>query len=207
MNSLIIIGAGGHGKVIADIAQSNGYDKISFIDDKKKSFNCYKVVGTLHNIEKLNLGDCEFIVAIGNNEARENIQKKLTARGFHITTLIHPSAVISPSVKIGRGTVIMANCVINAGSSIGEGCIINTSSTIDHDCIMHNYVHISPGVHVAGTVEVKDRTWIGIGSSIVNNIRICEDCIFGASSVVIEDIFISGTYVGIPVKKVIKENV
>ena len=96
----------------------------------------------------------------------------------------------------------MPNSVINAGSKIGEGCIINTGCTIDHDCTIQNYVHISPGAHVAGTVEIGKRTWVGIGSSIINNIKICEDCIFGAGSVVIKDIFNSGTYVGMPVRKI-----
>lgn len=202
MKELIIIGAGGHGKVIADIAYSNGYKEISFIDDTKKSFDNYQVVGTTKDIDKFDSNKYEFIIAIGNNKIRKKIQKKLISKGLNVTTLIHPSAVISPSVIIRKGTVIMANCVINAGSIIGEGCIINTASTIDHDCIIHDYVHISPGVHIAGTVEIKERTWIGIGSSIKNNIKICEDCIFGAGSVVIKDIFNSGTYVGIPVKKI-----
>ncbi|MCR0204570.1 acetyltransferase [[Clostridium] innocuum] len=202
MKELIIIGIGGHGKVIADIAYSNGYKVVLFLDDIKKSFDNHQVVGTIKDIDKFNSDNYEFIVAIGKNKIRKIIQKELITKGFNITTLIHPSVVISPSVKIGKGTVVMANCVINAGTLIGEGCIINTASTIDHDCIVHDFVHISPGVHIAGTVEIRERTWIGIGSSIKNNIKICEDCIFGAGSVVIKDIFNSGTYVGVPVKKV-----
>lgn len=201
MKDLIIIGAGGHGKVIADIARNNSYINISFLDDSKKTFNEYQIIGTIQNLESFNPNKYDFIVAIGNNIVREKIQNELITKGFNVVTLIHPSAVISPSVTIGKGTVVMANCVINAGSSIGEGCIINTASTIDHDCKVYNYVHISPGSHIAGTVEIKERTWIGIGSSIINNIKICKDCIFGAGSVVIKDIFSSGTYVGVPVKK------
>ena len=120
MKELIIIGIGGHGKVIADIAYSNGYKVVLFLDDIKKSFDNHQVVGTIKDIDKFNSDNYEFIVAIGKNKIRKIIQKELITKGFNITTLIHPSVVISPSVKIGKGTVVMANCVINAGTLIGE---------------------------------------------------------------------------------------
>ncbi|WP_041139742.1 acetyltransferase [Beduini massiliensis] len=202
MNELIVIGAGGHGKVVADIAYNNGYTNISFLDDYKKEINGYKVIGKIKDIENFDSKGYDFIIAIGNNAVREKIQNQLKDKGCNLVTLIHESAFVSKYTEVGKGTVIMPNSVINAGSKIGEGCIINTGCTIDHDCTIQNYVHISPGAHVAGTVEIGKRTWVGIGSSIINNIKICEDCIFGAGSVVIKDIFNSGTYVGMPVRKI-----
>lgn len=202
MKKLIIIGAGGHGKVIADIASGTDYDEIFFLDDTKKFIDEYKVLGCINDFIKFKAEEYEFIVAIGNNDVREKIQRDLKLRDYKLAVLIHPSAVVSPSADIKEGSVVMANCVINAGSVIGNGCIINTASTIDHDCVIQDYVHISPGVHIAGTVKIEKKTWIGVGSSVMNNIAICKDCIIGAGSVVIKDICNSGTYVGIPAKQI-----
>lgn len=200
---LIIIGAGGHGKVIADIAKLNGYQEIFFLDDDptKKENGKYIVVGTTDKIAKY-IDSYDFFVAIGNNQIRKKISLKLKQKKIKQPVLIHPSAIIDESVVVEQGTVIMANVVVNADTKIKEGCIINTASSIDHDCLIGSYVHISPGAHVAGTVVIGDLTWIGIGVSIKNNIKICENNIIGAGSVIVKDIIEKGTYVGIPAKKV-----
>lgn len=197
---LIIIGAGGNGRVVADIAKKNGYKDIAFLDDNSKVENCgdYPVIGTSNDINKYR--DADFIVAIGNNKIRECIQGQME-RKIHMATLIHPDAVIADDVVIGIGTVIMAGVIINPGATIGEGCIINTCSSVDHDCIIKDFVHISVGAHVAGTVQIGDRTWIGIGATVTNNINICSDCMIGAGAVVVKDITQSGTYIGVPAKK------
>ena len=116
--------------------------------------------------------DCDQIVAIGNAKVRQMIQECLKKEKKFVPTLIHPNAVIAESVTIGQGTVVMAGVVINPGTTIGSGCIINTCSSVDHDCKLADYVHVSVGTHLAGTVSVGLRTWIGIGASISNNISI-----------------------------------
>lgn len=196
MEKLIIIGASGHGKVIADIALKCGYKDIAFLDDNISLTECagFPVVGTTKDA---NMIEGDKIIAIGNAKIRESLQKSIK----NIVTLIHPNAVISRRVKIGRGTVVMADSVINSDAEIGEGCIVNTCASIDHDCKIGNYVHISVGSHVAGTVEIGDRTWIGAGATVINNINICGDCMIGAGAVVINDIKTSGTYIGIPARK------
>ena len=146
--------------------------------------------------------EADFFVAIGNNATRETVQTKLEYEGASIATLIHPNAVIGYKVSVGIGTVIMAGTVINSASTIGKGCIINTNSSVDHDCILEDYVHVSPGVSLAGTVKVGKGSWIGIGGVISNNINICSGCMLGAGAVVIKDITEPGTYVGIPAAKV-----
>ena len=193
---LVIIGASGHGKVIADIAVKNGYEEIVFLDDNECLEECagFPVVGRVKDANRF-LGDK--IVAIGNAEIREEIQSKLN----NVITLIHPSATISRRVKIGKGSVVMAGAVINSDVIIGEGCIINTCSSVDHDCIIKDYVHISVGAHVAGTVTVRKGTWIGAGATISNNISVCSNCIIGAGAVIINDIQESGIYIGVPAKK------
>lgn len=201
---LLIIGASGHGKVAADIAvKMNKWQNIAFIDDDKllKSSLGLKVIGKTEDAFRY-IGDADIFVAIGNNSTREKIQKKLEDKGASIPVLVHPNAVIGPEVELGFGTVIMAGVVINCCSRIGKGCIVNTGATIDHDNMIEDYVHISPGVHLAGTVNVCRGSWIGIGSTVSNNVSITGGCIVGAGTVVVRDINEPGTYIGVPARRV-----
>jgi sugar O-acyltransferase (sialic acid O-acetyltransferase NeuD family) len=197
---IVIIGASGHGKVIADIAKNNGYKEIVFLDDNIEVKECggYPVVGTSR--DAVQYEDSDFIVAIGNAAIRQRIFKNLMDKALHICTLIHPNAVIAEDVSIGIGTVVMAGTVINSGVKIGNACIINTCSSVDHDCRIDDFVHVSIGVHIAGTVHVGERTWLGAGAIISNNLEIVSDCMIGAGAVVINDIKESGTYVGVPAR-------
>ena len=197
MKKLVIIGASGHGKVIADIAVKNGYEEIVFLDDDTEIKECagFPVVGQSAEAENM---DGDKIVAIGNAKIRERIQNNLSG----LATLIHPNAVVSRRVKIGEGSVVMAGAVINSDAVIGKGCIINTGASVDHDCKVGDYVHISVGAHVAGTVNIGSRTWIGAGATVSNNVNICEDCMVGAGAVVIKNIEEAGTYVGVPAREI-----
>lgn len=197
MKKLTIIGASGHGKVVADIAKLNGYDCITFLDDDPLCKDCsgYPVVG--HTNMSV---DGDVFVAIGS----ANIRKHLSI-GKRLVTLIHPSAVVADDVVIDDGSVVMAGVVINPGTRIGKGCIINTSSSIDHDCVVGNYCHVSVGSHLSGTVVVGEESWIGAGSTISNNVNICSNVTIGAGAVVIHDIEEEGTYVGVPVKKLCQQ--
>lgn len=196
MNKLIIVGASGHGKVIADIAMKLGYENIVFLDDDDSKKECagYPVVGKTNEVVSLN-GDK--VVAIGNAAIREKI-----SRSIKTVTLIHPDAVISRRVKIGEGTVIMAGAVINSDTEIGAGCIINTGASVDHDCVIGNYCHISVGAHVAGSCHISEETWIGAGATISNNVSICSNCMVGAGTVVVKDIYEMGVYIGVPAGKI-----
>lgn len=196
MNRLIIVGASGHGKVIADIAVRNGYQDIVFLDDNASVQECagFPVIGKTSEITQI---EGDKIVAIGNPVIRERIQKKIQA-----VTLVHPGAVISRRVTLGEGTVVMAGAVINSDVVIGDGCIINTGSSVDHDCRIADYAHISVGAHVAGTSSIGSRSWIGAGATVSNNIQITHDCMIGAGAVVVCDIEESGTYVGCPARRI-----
>ena len=198
MNKLAIIGAGGHGRVIADIARKNGYNEIEFLDDNENVQKCgdYPVVGKCCEAEKI---DADVIVAIGDKKIRKQITA--TISDDKLVTLIHPNATVAENVIIGRGTVVMAGAVINPGAVIGAGCIINTCSSVDHDCSIGDYVHVAVGSHLCGAVSVGNETLIGAGAMVVNNINITSDCIVGAGTVVIRDIKESGTYVGVPARK------
>ena len=201
---LVIIGASGHGKVVADIAlKMNKWNNILFLDDDDtiKSIIGLEVIGKTTEAYKFK-SDTDFFVAIGNNKIREKLQENLSNRGLKTVTLIHPSAVIGTDVEIDYGTVVMAGVVINSSSKIGKGCIINTGSCVEHDNIIEDYVHISPGAKIAGNVSVGKSSWLGIGSVVKNDVKITSNCMIGAGAVVIKDIEESGTYVGVPVKRI-----
>ncbi len=198
---LMIIGAGGHGKVIADIASVIGYEKIEFLDDDTSRKECmnYPIIGTSN--EFLKHRDADYFVAVGNASVRKNLQEKLENSGISVVTLIHPSTVIASNTEIGNGSVVMAGSVINPDTRIGKGCIINTCASVDHDNRIGDYVHVSVGSHLCGTVTVENGTWIGAGTIVSNNIQICEDCMIGAGAVVIKDIKEPGTYIGVPARR------
>lgn len=206
MNSLIIIGASGHGKVVADIAlKMNKWKNIFFLDDDENTKECLglPVVGKISDVAKFK-DNSDIVVAIGNNKIREKLQCELERKSFSIAVLIHPQAIIGKNVEINKGSVVMAGVAINSSSIIGKGCIINTGATVDHDNFIDDYVHISPGAKLAGTVSVGKKSWIGIGATVINNINIVQNTIIGAGSVVLHSINESGTYVGNPLRMVFK---
>ncbi|SDB24657.1 transferase hexapeptide (six repeat-containing protein) [Ruminococcaceae bacterium FB2012] len=196
---LTIIGASGHGKVVADIAKLNGYDEIEFLDDNEELTTCgnYPVTGSTEFAYSI---QNNVFVGIGNAIIRKKIMEKLNDKA--IVSLVHPDAVIAEDVIIGQGSVVMAGAVINPGTVIGKGCIINTCSSVDHDCIIADYVHIAVGAHLCGTVTVGESTWIGAGATVSNNVTICRKCMIGAGAVVVKEIKEEGTYVGVPSKRI-----
>lgn len=202
MGRLIIIGAGGHGKVLCDIAEKlNKYDGIAFLDDNAVGERLgYPIIGKVSDAKKY-MNDGEFIVAIGSAEARGRIMDSLTALGARLATLVHPSAVIGLGVTIGEGSAVIAGAVINPMAKVGRGCIINTRASVDHDCEIGDLAHIAPGATVAGEAKIGARTWIGAGATVINGVSISADCTIGAGAVVVKDITEVGTYIGVPAKK------
>lgn len=201
MKSVIIIGASGHGKVVADIIQKSGDKVYGFLDDNiklKDNFLGFPILGKIENYKKYK-DIAEFIVAIGDTDVRSDISKRM--QDVEIYTAIHPTAVISNlDVSIGRGTVVMANVVINSGSHIGDFCIINTGAIVEHDNTIEDFVHVSVGAKLAGSTYVGKYTWIGIGAVVSNNLKICDNCVIRAGAVVVENITKSGNYQGVPAK-------
>jgi sugar O-acyltransferase (sialic acid O-acetyltransferase NeuD family) len=191
--NVVIYGASGHGKVIADIIEKSGKTVLAFVDDNEtlwnKSFCGYPVWGGGSYLLKA-AGDRTFsvIIGIGDNHLRNKFQQNLERKNLQFGTAIHPSAQLGKGVGIGEGSVVMANSVINPGSRVGKHCIVNTAVTIDHDCIIGDFVHLSPGTHLGGGVRIDAFSWIGLGASVINNIHVAEHAIVGAGSVVIRHV-------------------
>ncbi|WP_336765783.1 acetyltransferase [Paenibacillus sp. USHLN196] len=203
-SKLLIIGAGGHGKVVAEIAlKMNKWSQIAFLDNNGSGRSALKfeVIGKSDDAIRF-ICEYDLFVAIGDNRIREELQEKLEKAGANIPVLIHPQSIIGDDVSIGMGTVLMAGSIINCCSKVGKGCIVNTGATIDHDNVIEDYVHLSPGTHLAGNVRIGKGTWIGIGGVVSNNVSIITRSIIGAGAVVIKDISTTGTYVGVPAREV-----
>lgn len=180
MKEIYLYGASGHGKVVKEIVEACG-DRVAAMIDDDAALESLAGVPVIHSAE----GCSPMIVTIGSNAARKAVAGRLDCE---FATYIHPSAVVSPSAKIGEGSVVMAGAVINADAVIGRHCIINTGATVDHDVVLGDYVHVAPGVNISGATTVGDGTWIGVGSSVIQCLHIGRDCMIGAGSVVVRDI-------------------
>ena len=202
---VVIIGAGGHAKVIADIVIKNKDKLIGFLDDnitiETDIVEKYKVIGKIKDAERLQQKNknLRFIIGIGNNIIRKEIAEKYQLLYY---TAIHPSSIIGTNVKIGEGTAVMANAVINIDSKVGKHCIVNTGAIVEHENIIEDYVHLSPSTTLSGNVKVNELVHLGTGCKVKNNISISAQSIFGVGTIIVKDINESGIYVGVPAEKI-----
>lgn len=202
-SQLLILGAGGHGRCVAEAAHSMGWEVIAFLDDKKygtrfESVTGLPIIGGWNAYDKLKgCYECA-VIAIGNNLVRQEWQTWLSEAGYSLLPIIHERATVSLHAKIGRGTTIMAGAVVSSGSQIGEGCIINTSATVDHDCEIGRFTHISPGAHVAGGAKIGECAWICMGANIANGIRIGANAIVATGAAVVRDVAPGALVAGVP---------
>lgn len=197
---LLLIGAGGHGRAVADLAKTL-LQEVVFIDDgfPERKINAeWSIVGALKDVH---LHDGPICVTVGNNDARETLWERF---GYTraTTPLVHPSAVISTRANFGPGTVVMPGTIVNYGTSFGRGAIINTGAQIDHDCVLGDMVHVSPGAILAGGVTVGNKSWIGAGAVIIEKIHIGRDVVVGAGSVVIDNLPDSARVAGVPARPI-----
>lgn len=197
--SIILIGGSGHAKVIIDCIRASGGTVAGILDDGIPAGTRISDVPVLGKVsDYINYSGHCFLIAIGNNDVRWAIAEKMSVRW---ATVIHPSAVVSPSAVLGEGTVVMPKAVINACAAIGRHCIINTGAVVEHDNTLDDYVHISPNAALGGTVSVGARTHIGIGACVRNNTAICAHCRIGAGAAVVKSITEPGTYAGVPARR------
>ncbi len=180
-DKVFLYGASGHGKVIKDILESQGRKVEGFIDDNPKTNELSGMV-VKHSVDDSD----EVIVSIGINKTRKKVVEKLNC--IFADAAIHDKAFLSPSVVVGKGSVVMAGAIINADTKIGQHCIVNTGASIDHECEIGDFVHISPHTTLCGEVAVGEGTWIGAGSTVIQGIKIGRWSQIGAGSVVVKDI-------------------
>lgn len=200
MKKLAILGASGHGKVVADIAECCGWEVAFFDDSKPLGFInlTWPVLGSYQDLIA-QLGRFEgVVVAVGNNAIRLARSRSLRDEGASLVTLTHPSACVSRYARMEAGSVIMPSAVINAGARVGLACIVNTGASIDHDCVLADGVHISPGARLAGEVVVGEHSWIGIGASIRQQICIGANAMVAAGAVVVKAVEDNATVAGVP---------
>jgi len=190
MTKLVLYGAGGHAKVLAEIVEACDYSELVFCEDQptKSSLLDYPVTSIIDETD-----NC--IVAIGNNEVRKRLSNQLKNK---FITLVHPKSQISHRTLIGEGTVVMAGVTVNVDVNIGKHCIINTNASVDHDCLIEDFVHLSPNTALAGNVKIGEGTHVGIGACVIQGIRVGKWVTIGAGAVIIKDIPDGCTVVGNP---------
>ena len=208
-SSLLILGAGGHAKVIIDSAcQSSRFDDFFLLDDSYsvneslpfyRHFDC---IGTLDlpTLSRLRSDFVSAFVAIGDPVIREHLFSVLTNLDYELPTIVHPNAFVSSSADIEPGTFVGPQVAICSDVCIGRGSIINTSASVDHDCSLGSFVHVCPGSHLAGNVLIGHRTTIGTGSSVINNISIGSSVFVGAGAVVTRSIPDNSLAIGVPAR-------
>jgi sugar O-acyltransferase (sialic acid O-acetyltransferase NeuD family) len=201
LGKLLIVGTGGQGHVVLDSAKGQ-YESIAFLttDLETKPIKGHEILFEQYVSEVYILRNFdEIVIAIGNNARRLQISLEYEKKGMKLATIVHPTAVISETAKIGPGTVVFANAVINSGAKVGKACIINTGVIIEHDCILEDGVHISPNAVMGGTCTVGEKTWVCVGCSIANNIHIGKNCVIGAGAAVVKDVPDNVMAAGVPV--------
>jgi sugar O-acyltransferase (sialic acid O-acetyltransferase NeuD family) len=211
MKDIVIIGAGGHAKVIADILiqrkaklNEENLNILGFLDDDEAKFKNTRILGIpyLGKISTVQTMSSEFffIIGIGNNKTRKAIYERFPNLQYY--TAIHPTAVLGEDVEIGDGTVVMAHVVVNTGTKIGNHAILNTGSIIEHDNVISDFVHVSPGSVLCGEVMVGESTWIGANSVVIQGIRIGENVVVGAGTVMVNNQEDGSSIVGNPGKPI-----
>ena len=201
-NNLIVIGSGGHARVVADAARSAGFVLHGFIDINYHGQNEHilerPVIGGIELLHELDNQKYSIIVAIGDNSKRAYHYLQAQKKGFSTPTVIHPTAVVSNDCLIENGVFINTSAIINAEAIIRENAIINTSAIIEHEVVVGEHSHIGPGVKVGGRTIIGKRTFIGIGASVIDKVKIGTNVIIGAGSVIIENVKNNCTVVGVP---------
>jgi len=209
MDKIIVIGGGGHAKVIISILKKlRAYEILGYVEkDNKGAILGVPYIGDDQELKKIIETKKATLAVLGvghitDYTRRVELYQQMTALGYTFPKIVSPHAIINDEVEIGDGTVVMDGVVVNSGARIGKGCIVNTRSSVDHDCEIGDFVHLAPGAILSGGVHVGSYTFIGAHATVINYKKIAEKCIIGAGAVVVRDCLESGTYVGVPARRV-----
>ncbi len=205
MGDLIIIGASGHARVALDVALAAGGRVVGFVD---RAFDPGKLVDGVpvlarepEDCRELRGTDTDWFVAIGDNRMREELFARMRAcTGREPANVVHPSAVLSPRIDLGRGVFVGPGAIVNTGARLADGTILNTAASLDHDDVLEAFAQVSPGCHLAGNVTVGQRGFLGTGSSVIPGISIGADAVIGAGAVVVHDVPAGVLALGVPAR-------
>lgn len=209
MTKLLILGAGGHARVIAETALAQGFfSELAFLDDcadrdaNQSTMLGWPILGPLERAFEPTLLHAypAALVGIGHAGTRLHWLRELARIGYYLPTLIHPTAWLSPTASLGPGSVVFAQVAVQARASTGIGAILNTCCSLDHDTQLADGVHVGPGARLAGGVHVGARSWIGIGACVIQQLRIGADVTVGAGAAVVQDLADGITAVGVPAR-------
>ena len=208
---IVLIGAGGHGKVVLDIVQCQGKHRpIGFLDADARLHGTriggVEVLGGLNLLHKLRSKARGAIVAIGDNRVRQQCAAEARSAGFELATAIHPAAVVAGSATLGSNVVVAAGAIVCTDATVGDSTIINTGASVDHECFLGEAVHVAPGARLAGRVRVEKGAFIGLGAAVIQCLTIGPRAVVGAGAVVIRDVPPAATVVGCPARIVRRSN-
>ncbi|WP_353193947.1 acetyltransferase [Pusillimonas noertemannii] len=204
MNSLAIVGAGGHGRVIADAAQSGCWSSVEFYDEAWPASGAHNGAWAIRGdmallLERLDEYD-GVIIGIGDNHVRARLQRRLLEAGAPLACVVHPTAVVSRYASLGAGCAVFARAIVNAGAQIGAGVILNSGCTVEHDCVLEDFVHVGPNAGLGGGVHIGRRSWIGLGANVNHLIHIGSDSTIGSGATVVRDVADAMVAVGTPAR-------
>jgi sugar O-acyltransferase (sialic acid O-acetyltransferase NeuD family) len=208
MDDIVVVGGGGHAKVLMCILRKAGWSVLGYTDKVAR--------GTILDISYLGIDDalpdilrkhrgCAAVIGVGKIDAsdlRLRLQRHVESHGFRFPVIVSPRSVVNDEVTMEAGTAVFDGVVINSGTNFGRGCILNTNCTVEHDCTIGDNVHIAPGATISGGVTIGHNTMIGAGAVVIHSVSICDGCLIGAGSTVLKDITQSGIYVGTPAVRV-----
>jgi sugar O-acyltransferase (sialic acid O-acetyltransferase NeuD family) len=205
--ALLVLGSGGHGKVVADVGRSMGLRLAGFVDDDPARVGAriwgLEVISWDRLLaERERLGEVVVALGIGSNEARERGHARLRAAGLPVATLIHPKAAVASSARLGEGTVVMANASVNPDAEVGAGAIVNTGAVVEHDCRLGDYAHLSPNAALGGAATVGRRSHLGLGAVALPGVKVGADVRAGAGAAIHRDVADGLTVVGVPARPI-----
>lgn len=205
---VIVVGAGGHGRVVADTLRAAGMEIIGFTDSGRtlhtKRIDGHLVLGTddvLADYDKSRITLANGIGSTGIPDLRRDVQLRLESAGWRFETIIHPRATVSPGARLTGSVQVMAGAVIQTGAAIGAGSIVNTGAVVDHDCVIGTYCHIAPGATLSGEVQLGDECHVGTGAAVIQGVRLGPRTLIGAGAVVVGNHPGASILAGVPARE------
>lgn len=184
MSALVVVGAGGHGKVVCDVLLSAGETVDGFVDDAKKPGELVLGLPVVGNTAWLAANRARVALGIGDNARRKEIAELLTAHGCTLVTAVHAHATIAPSARLEQGAVVMARAVVNPDATVGRGAIVNTAAVVEHDCVVGEFAHLSPAAALGGGARIGAGAHVGLGAVVLPLVAVGDRAVVGAGAVV-----------------------